>query len=150
MLIRQTNYFLQGETIIIDGYDEASSKDLKQQVWNLKKEVRDRFKFLYPDKHQSFYKLELLFLIQSSQNRKLVIFCNILRKKCHNCFCVLLWCKTFRYFTGVQSCSLLLAFPKDWTSEVLILAHPTHFLTVKFDGNKIEFKILLYWWRHDY
>ena len=26
----------------------------------------------------------------------------------NNCFSVLLWCKTFRYFTGVQSCLLLL------------------------------------------
>ena len=32
---------------------------------------------------------------------------NILRKKCHICFCVLLRCKVFTYFMGVQSCSLL-------------------------------------------
>ena len=37
-------------------------------------------------------------------------FCNTLRKKCCNCFWVLLWYKTFRYFTGVQSCSLLLVY----------------------------------------
>ena len=35
-------------------------------------------------------------------------FSNILRKKYYKHFCVLLWCKTFRYFTGVQSCFLLL------------------------------------------
>ena len=35
-------------------------------------------------------------------------FCNIIGKKCCNCFCVLFWCKIFRYFTGVQSCLLLL------------------------------------------
>ena len=52
----------------------------------------------------SFYKLGLLFLmevaryVQSTQNRKLVIFC------------VLLWCKTFRCFMGVQPCLLLLVF----------------------------------------
>ena len=45
----------------------------------LKKEVRDAFQFLHPDKHQKFYKLALLFLmeaarhVQSTQNRKLVI-----------------------------------------------------------------------------
>ena len=37
-------------------------------------------------------------------------FCNIKRKKCHNCFFLLLWCKIFRYFTGVQSCFLLLVY----------------------------------------
>ena len=42
-------------------------------------------------------------------------FCNIFRKKCRNCFCILLWCKTFRYFTGVQSCSLLLVFGSLWS-----------------------------------
>ena len=63
-----------------------------------------------------FCKLALLFLlevarhVQSIQNRKLVIFCNILRKKWCNCFCVLLWCKAFRYFMGVLSGSLLLVF----------------------------------------
>ena len=41
-------------------------------------------------------------------------FCNILRKKSRNCFCVLLWCKRFRYFTGFQSCLLLLVFVLEW------------------------------------
>ena len=27
-------------------------------------------------------------------------FCSVLRKRCCNNFCVLLWCKTFRYLTG--------------------------------------------------
>ena len=35
-------------------------------------------------------------------------FCNVLRKKCWSCFCILLWWKTFRYFTRAQSSSLLL------------------------------------------
>ena len=83
-----------------------------------KKEIRDGVHFLHADKHQSFYKLALLFFmvvarhVQISQNWKLVTFANILRKKCHNCFCILLWCKTFRYFTGVQSC-LLQFFPRN-------------------------------------
>ena len=39
----------------------------------------------------------------------------MLRKMYSNCFCVLLWCKTFRYFTGFQPCSLLLAFGWLWS-----------------------------------
>ena len=32
--------------------------------------------------------------------------CDLLRRKCHNCFCVLLRCKTFTYFTSIQPCLL--------------------------------------------
>ena len=32
------------------------------------------------------------------------------KKKYYNCFSVLLWCKKFRYFTGVQSCLLSFVF----------------------------------------
>ena len=74
-------------------------------------------KKLHADKHQKFYKLALLLLmevakyIQSTQNMKLVIFCNILRKNCRNSFCILLWSKTFSYFTGViRSCSFVTCF----------------------------------------
>ena len=80
----------------------------------LKKEVRNKVHFLHADKHQSFNKLVFSFLmevarhVQSTQNRKLVMFLQHIKKKCRNCFCVLLWCKRVRYFTGVQSCSLLL------------------------------------------
>ena len=62
-----------------------------------------------------FYNLALSFLIevarhvQSTQNWKLVIFWQYLKKKkCSKCLCVLLCCKILRYFTGVQSCPLLL------------------------------------------
>ena len=51
--------------------------------------------FLQADKFNSFYKLALIFLMEAT------------RQKYRNCFCVLLWCKTFRYFTRVQSCLLL-------------------------------------------
>ena len=48
--------------------------------------------------------------VQSIQNRNLIIFFfyNILRKKYYKCFCVPLRCIILRYFTGLQSCSLLL------------------------------------------
>ena len=73
----------------------------------LKKEVRDVVHFLHAGK-QSFYKLPSWFLVevarhvQSTQNRKLVMFLQYIKKKCNNCFCVLFWCKTFRYFTVVM------------------------------------------------
>ena len=53
----------------------------------LKKEVRNGVHFLHADKHQSFYKLALSFLmevarhVQSTQNRKLVIFLQYVKKK---------------------------------------------------------------------
>ena len=52
-----------------------------------KKEVRNIVHFLHADKHQSFYKLALSFLmkiakhVQSSQNRKLAIFVQYIKKQ---------------------------------------------------------------------
>ena len=40
--------------------------------------------------------------------RNCLYFFNMIRKTFCNCFCVLLWWKTFRYFIVVQSCLLLL------------------------------------------
>ena len=42
--------------------------------------------------------------------RKFVKLLQYIKKRYHNCFCVLLWCKTFRYFMGSQSCLLLSRF----------------------------------------
>ena len=70
---------------------------------------------MHADEHQTFYKLGLLFLIEvaryvlSTQNRK----------QCCSYFCVLLWCKTFRYFTGIQSCLLLLVTSHSQTRNFL-------------------------------
>ena len=83
---------------------------------HLKKEVRNGGQFLHADKRQSFYKLVLSFSvelarhIQNTQNRKLVKFLQCIKKKLSQLLCVLLWCKRFRYFKGIQSCSLLLVF----------------------------------------
>ena len=58
----------------------------------LKKEVRNGVHFLHADKHQSFYKLELVFLmeatrnVQSTQNRKLVIFLQYIKKNIATAF----------------------------------------------------------------
>ena len=78
----------------------------------IKHRVHFRVHFLHADKHQNFYKLGLLFLmevaryVQSTQNRKLVILLQYVKKRV--LLLCSLWCKTFRYFTGVQSCLLLL------------------------------------------
>ena len=87
----------------------------------IKKEFRKGVHFWLADEHQSFYTLGLLFLmevaryVQSTQNRKLVIF--LQRVLQH--FCVLLRCKTFRYFTGVQPCLLLLVSSHSQTRNFL-------------------------------
>ena len=53
----------------------------------LKKEVRDGVHFLPADKHQSFYKLALSYLmevarhVQSTQDRKLIMFLQYIKKK---------------------------------------------------------------------
>ena len=62
----------------------------------LKKEVRDGVHFLPADKHQSFYKLALSYLmevarhVQSTQDRKLVMFLQNIKKKLSQLFCILL------------------------------------------------------------
>ena len=80
----------------------------------LKKEFRNGIHFLHADEHQSCYKLALLFLmevtghVQSTQIRKLVLFLQYIKKNFLQWFCVLLRCKTFRYFMGAHSFLLLL------------------------------------------
>ena len=46
--------------------------------------------------------------IEISTMLVLLLLMEVAKQKYHNCFCVLLWCKTFRYFARVQSCLLLL------------------------------------------
>ena len=63
---------------------------------DLKKEVRDGVHFLHANKYQSFYKLAILFLMEVADIPKVPeiisweYFCNILKKKYCNGFCVLL------------------------------------------------------------
>ena len=67
-----------------------------QSTWNnkfaipshyLKKKIRDGIHSLHANKHQSFYKLAILFLmqvarhVQSTQNRKLAVFLQYIKKK---------------------------------------------------------------------
>ena len=87
-----------------------------------RKKIEIRLVFLHVEKHQSFlqvdfnalgikvsYKVIPSFLIgmikhsQSTQSNKFArpnsfgLFLDILRKKYRNCFCVLLWCRAFRF-----------------------------------------------------
>ena len=119
--------FAQDDTIIIDRNYEIFSNICNileiSQNRSLGRNSFSFFRFYY----SSFYKLVFSFLlevaryVQITQNRKIGITqnCpnypklpkignhNILRKECRNCFCILLWCKTFKYVTGVHSCSLV-------------------------------------------
>ena len=97
-----TSWYQHFDIVINDGHDCQILKVTSLQY--LKKEVRDRVHFLQADKHQSFYKLALLFLmekarhVQSTQNRKLLIFLQYLKKKVLQLFCVLLWSKSIQIF----------------------------------------------------
>ena len=97
-----TSWYQHFDIVINDGHDCQILKVTSLQY--LKKEVRDRVHFLQADKHQSFYKLALLFLmekarhVQSTQNWKLVIFLQYLKKKVLQLFCVLLWSKSIQIF----------------------------------------------------
>ena len=98
---------------MIKYFQITQSKKFSICLQHLKKQVRNGGHFWHADKRQSFYKLVLSFLVEvarhvrNTQNRKLVIFLQYIKKKLSQLLCVLLWCNTFRYFTGVQSCSLL-------------------------------------------
>ena len=90
----------------------------------LEREVRNGVHFLHADKHQSFYNLALSFLmevvrhVQSTQNKRLVIFLQYIKKKCCYCLCVLLCCKTLRYFMGVH-CELKSTFDDNLYCEII-------------------------------
>ena len=73
----------------------------------LKKEVRNGGHFWHADKHQSFYKLVLSFLmevakhVQNAPNRNLVIFLQYIKKNC---------CKSVVFFCDAKHSDILLGF----------------------------------------
>ena len=72
---------------MIKHFQSTQSNKFAISFQYLRKEVRNVVHFLDADKHQSFYKLTLSFLmevaryVQSTQNRKLVIFLQYIKKK---------------------------------------------------------------------
>ena len=69
-------------------------------------------------------------------------FCNILRKYCCSCFCVLLLCKTFRYFTRVQSCLVLLVSTSippvgNWCRNLVYIMKELYFVVNERDMQRI-------------
>ena len=65
---------------IVKHFQSSQNSKVTMSLQYIKKKVRKGVHFLHADEHQSFYKLGLLFLmevaryVQSTQNRKLVIF----------------------------------------------------------------------------
>ena len=98
---------------IIKCFQITESSKFAISLQYLKKEVRNGDHFWYAVKHKCFYKFLLSFLmevarqVQNTQNRNLVKFLQYIRKKVATALC-LLSCKTFRCFTVVHPCSLLL------------------------------------------
>ena len=62
-----------------------------------------------------YFLMKVARYVQSTQNRKLVIFL----QRVLQLFCVLLSCKTFRYFMGVKPCLLLLVSSHSQTRNFL-------------------------------
>ena len=72
--------------------------------------------------------------VQSTHKKKLVIFVPYVKKKCYNCFYVLLWCKTFRYFTVVSHvcCNLFLPRSMEWVLRIPMDIIGMDIIIVKF------------------
>ena len=84
------------DIIIINGHDQVFSNYSNKfaiSLQYLKKEIRNGDHFWHADKRQSFYKLVLSFMIkltrhvQNTQNRKLVIFLQYIRKNVVTALC---------------------------------------------------------------
>ena len=81
--------------MILMGNDQTFPKFPKQQVCNIfrisQKESGNGGHFCLADKCQSFYKsilslMEVTRHVQNTQNRKLIIFLQYIKKNCGNCF----------------------------------------------------------------
>ena len=101
---------------------------------------------MHAEKHQSFYKLTLSFLwkwpdMSIVPEESWQYFCNLLRKKSRNCFCVLLRCKTFIYFPGVQPYHLFLS---DTRFSVVATLFDVASCIFKLKGFKCSNSFMLY------
>ena len=82
----------------------------------LKKELRNGVQFLHADKYQSFYKMASSFFmevarhVQSTQNKRLVIFLQYITKKVSQLLLCSIVMQNIQNFRGFQSSSLLAAY----------------------------------------
>ena len=93
--------------------NSQSNKQFAISFQYLKKEVMNGVVFLHADKPQPFCKFRLLFSvkvarhIQSTQNRKLVMFLQYLKKNVLQLLLCSIVMQNIQIFYGVLSCSLL-------------------------------------------
>ena len=93
--------------------NSQSNKQFAISFQYLKKEVMNGVVFLHADKPQHFCKFRLLFSvkvarhIQSTQNRKLVMFLQYLKKNVLQLLLCSIVMQNIQIFYGVLSCSLL-------------------------------------------
>ena len=93
--------------------NSQSNKQFAISFQYLKKEVMNEVVFLHADKPQRFCKFRLLFSvkvarhIQSTQNRKLVMFLQYLKKNVLQLLLCSIVMQNIQIFYGVLSCSLL-------------------------------------------
>ena len=93
--------------------NSQSNKQFAITFQYLKKEVRNGVRFLHADKHQHFCKFGLLFSvevarhIQSTENRKLIMFLQYLKKNVLQLLLCSIVMQNIQIFCGVLSCSLL-------------------------------------------
>ena len=98
--------------VMIEHSQSTQSNKFAISLQHLEQEFRNGFHLLHGDKHQSFYKSALSFLIkvarhvQNTQNRNLVIFLQYIKKVLQLPLCCIVMRN--RYFSGVHSCLLLL------------------------------------------
>ena len=105
--------------VMVKHSQSSQNSKLAMPLQYPKKEGRDKVYFLHEDKHQSFNKLALSFLIevaklvQSTQNRNSVIFWKYTKKKEWQMLLCSIVMQNNQIFYGVQSCSLLLVFQSE-------------------------------------
>ena len=89
----------------------TQSNKLQIYLQYLKKDVKDGIHVFHTNRHQSFYKLTLSFLMEVARH-----VLNTQKKEVGNIFAIdqekSVTCKRFKYFMGVQSCSLILVIDK--------------------------------------
>ena len=112
--------FLQDGSITLGVISQTGPKYQKQSVHNIFAISQGKHEFL----------MKVARHVQSNQKRKFVKFYQYIKKKYCNCFCVLLWCKTFRYFSSHNCCYLVLGgcgqkwtWPfRSWNSEICCIS----------------------------